>query len=78
MPVNYYNDDVAMSRSTRTQQIKFDDSALLILVFIIGLSGLVYIMHQAVSKRQDTTSYSQPVGDPNANDESIYLTATSR
>ena len=73
MQVNYYNDELTLRRTTPTT--RRSDSALLFIVFAIGLTGLVYIMHQTVTNRANTSSYSTPVGDPGASDESIYLTS---
>jgi hypothetical protein len=74
MQVNYYNDELTLRRSVHTPSRR-SDSALLFIVFAIGLTGLVYIMHQTVTKSAGTSSYSTPVGDPAASDESIYLTS---
>ncbi len=74
MLLNYYNDELTLGRRAHTPT-RISDSALLFIVFAIGLTGLVYIMHQTVTKSSGTSSYSSPVGDPAASDESIYLTS---
>ena len=74
MEVNFYNDEISL-RHKSLGHSRIKDSALLFIVFAIGLTGLVYIMHQSVTKGKDSTTYSIPVGDPDASDESIYLTS---
>ena len=53
MQVNYYNDELTLRRTTPTT--RRSDSALLFIVFAIGLTGLVYIMHQRIISAEDQT-----------------------
>lgn len=74
MQVNFYNDDLSLRHQAQVSPRR-SDSALLFIVFAIGLTGLVYIMHQTVTKGSGSVPYSKSVGDPGASDESIYRTS---
>ena len=77
MSQNVSHEHIHVPRLTRRQEHHIKDSLLVVIVFIIGLIGTLYILHFALTTQDGTGYYLEQPSGGSGDSESIYFTASN-
>ncbi len=77
MSQNISHEHIRIPRFAGRHDRRIKDSLLVVIVFIIGLIGTLYILHFAMTTQDGTGYYLEQPSSGSGDSESIYFTASN-
>jgi|GEM_PF-5772864 len=77
MSQNVSHEHFNFTRLTGRHDRRIKDSLLVVIVFIIGLIGTLYVLHFALTTQDGTGFYMEQPSNGPGDSESIYFTASN-